>query len=184
MKKTARSIIFILLVTATIACNDSYQYKTAYASVNGILGKLQEMDSINVALDTLRQRLNYQIGQKDQVFQANVKAYQDKKDWMDKLQQEEALSKLKIEQDSLAWYNQQMNAYYAQKEAEMTSPLLNKVQAKIDSIAEAGGFDYVFNLDAGTPLLLHAPVGNRLDSLVLASFGVGQKSLNTKSVTE
>ncbi len=174
------AITFLLAIALLFSINSCQQPQTSdkigYASVTGIANQIPEMIATRATLDTLRSELNLPLQQQQQRFQELVAAFQSSEasltDEMRKYKQQELL----LIQDTLNQNIQRSEQLYLQKEQELAEPILSLVQDKLDSISEACGYTYVFNLNAGAPLLLHAPEGDRLDSLVLTSMGIAYES--------
>ena len=85
-------------------------------------------------------------------------------------QQESEVAKLKLKQDNLGLFEQEMQLKVQKKEAELLSPILGKIEIAIKAVAEENGFQFI--LDQSTPVLLFADETSDVSALVKAKLGI------------
>lgn len=76
-------------------------------------------------------------------------------------------------QQSLQEFSSTAQQSLQQKQQQLLSPVLDKIQKNIDLVANESGYSYVLNSDAGSsPILLHGPKEGDISDLILKKMGI------------
>ena len=148
------------------------QAAVGYASVRNLVSRLPELQNVNLTMDTLRQEFTEELQSMVGEFQLKSENFQKQSAMLNDIIRESKRAELLKMERSIQEFQDKANEALSEREGELMSPLLNKVQTAIDKVSKARGYTHVFNLDAGTPLLLYAEPQFQIDSLVLLELNI------------
>ncbi len=140
----------ILLGVQGIAQAQSEELKIGYVSPQAILQNMPEMKAVQQRLQNFTARKQQELNQKEQAFQAEVTAYQQKVGVISaeaQAQEEQRLGQL---QNDLLQAQQTAEQELQAKRNELLGPLLEQIGNAIDTVAERMGLGYVLNTTTST----------------------------------
>ncbi len=128
----------------------STEAKIGYVNPQAILASMPEMKAVQQRLQNFTARKQQELTTKEQAFQAQVTAYQQKIGVISadaQRQEEERLGQL---QNELVQAQQIAEGELQDKRTELLGPLLEQIGAAIDNVAETMGLIYVLNTTTST----------------------------------
>lgn len=143
--------------------------KFGYINTQDILLVMPERASAEKTLQDYAKQLEVQLTTMTTEYQTKLADYQGNPptdDLIKKTKEEEILNlQQRIENFRLG-----ANEKLQQKEAELITPMADKINKAIEEVSKENGFTYVF--DSGSGLLLYKPEGGDISSLVKKKIGI------------
>ncbi len=166
-----KKIIFsALLLTFTLVSVQAQSF--GHCNSRAILLEMPEMATATSELEVLARQLQKQGEDRVAKLQAEYLALEKEiaAGNLSKVQQEQEIGKFQKKQQDLASFEQEMTANIQKKEAELLEPILTKLQAAINDLAEEKQFQFIF--DQGTQVLLFAEQSTDVTDMVRAKLGL------------
>ena len=168
MKKILQlAVVALLLIAATTTASAQ---KFGYVNSAAILAEMAEMKAAESNLEGLQKQLQKKGQAMVQTFQADVKKLQDQAaagDLTPKQQQEES-AKLEARQQEIGKFEQSMVTDLQTKRTELLEPIYEKVNAAIKAVAEAEGYQFIFDQQ----VLLYGQEASDVSAAVKAKLGM------------
>ncbi|TVT40339.1 OmpH family outer membrane protein [Hymenobacter setariae] len=150
--------------------------KIGYTSVEYVLSQMPERKQIESDLKTYSSQLESQMKAKQTDFQTKLDAYQKATQGgtpMTAVVKADREKELQTLQQGLQEFSSTAQQSLQQKQQQLLSPALDKIQKNIDLVANENGYTYVLNSDAGSsPILLHGPKDGDISDLILKKMGI------------
>lgn len=132
----------------------SAQTKVGYTNVELLMSKMPEVQQAEKTLSTYERELSRSLEVQQQTYNAKIQEYYRLKE--SGITQEEDQRRVKeiqnlekqIQTDVAKADEKLMN-----KRGELLEPITKQIQAKIDEVAQEGGFTYILNQNSGTNIL-------------------------------
>lgn len=144
-------IAFLLVIGLSNTVQaQSGEVKIGYVNPQAILASMPEMKAVQQRLQNFTARKQQDLTVKEQAFQAQVTAYQQKIGVISadaQRQEEERLGQL---QNELIQAQQTAEQELQNKRNELLGPLLEQIGTAIDNVAESMGLIYVLNTTTST----------------------------------
>lgn len=128
----------------------SQEVKIGYVNPQAILANMPEMKAVQQRLQNFTARKQQELSQKEQTFQNEINAYQQKVGVISadaQRQEEERLGKL---QNDLVVAQQTAEQELQDKRNELIGPLLEQIGTAIDNVSKNMGLTYVLNTTTST----------------------------------
>jgi outer membrane protein len=147
--------------------------KIGYTSVEYVLSQMPERKQIESELKTYSGQLEAQLKSKQTAFQTKLEAYNKGGSTMTAVVKADTEKELQTMQQGLQEFSSTAQQSLQQKQQQLLSPALDKVQKNIDLVANENGYTYILNSDAGSsPILLHGPKDGDVSDLILKKMGI------------
>jgi outer membrane protein len=174
MKLKNALILLLVISTATFA---NAQLKIGYVNIELILAYMPETQTMNQQLQTFQSKLGEKLQVKQQYSQSKYQEYLEKKERNPTLDEatfkemEEELMKLDEEIKIEAAESEQK---LLKKRQELMEPILQKLNANLESLAIEEGYDYILNSHDGNgvSIVLRGPKEHNLTEKVFAKLGI------------
>jgi outer membrane protein len=171
-----RKLLFFVCVT--IVCTafqvNAQTFKFGHVNGNEIIEILYELDSVAVKLERTQkelQELLNEIAAEWEKKSTDFEANQDKWSEVVKKSKQNEL----IELNRRAQLQQQnINRTFDQEERRLIGLLQKKVKDAVDKVAKAGGFTYVFDISAGSPIYVNETQSTDIGALVKKELGISK----------
>lgn len=141
---------FIFLAAFGINNSQAQDLEIGYVDPQVILSKMPAMKAVQQRLQNFADRKREELAQKQQDFNQQLTAYQQKAAVISdeaKQQEEERLGELSAE---LQQFRVQLQQEMQQKQQELVGPLLQQVNEAISTVAADMGLTYVLNTTTST----------------------------------
>lgn len=168
-----------LLVTlfAVGALSTAHAQKIGFADLELILAFMPEAKVVDQELNTYQQQLAKNLQVKRDYFETRLAEFQERAAEAGDNLPESELAAMQAEleklQNELAKSQQDAEQRFIARRAERLSPVLNKVQAAIDSLAKEQGFTYIFNTSSsGTSIVLFGGEEHNLTKTLMERLGI------------
>ncbi|MDO9577288.1 MAG: OmpH family outer membrane protein [Candidatus Cloacimonadales bacterium] len=164
MKKGFLILALLIIATAIFAETD----KMAYIDTDRIMAESPETQEAQTILLNERQKWEQEIGEMDTEIQQLYTDYDSKKMILTASGKQEAETKITdLQQKRQAKVEEIFgeNGKFAQKQAELLEPILNKLKAVIEKVAVENNFSIIF--DAASGGLLYAKPNMDITDLVI-----------------
>ncbi len=140
--------VFLLMTDAVQA------QKFGYVNSGLLVGELPEMKQLQSSLEALQTQLKKKGEAEVAKFKQEEQAAVQKKQRgeMTPKEEEEVMTKLQKMQDDIYAMGTEMEQKLAEKQQEGMKPILEKVDTAIKAVATEGGFQYIFDTQAGVIL--------------------------------
>lgn len=143
------ALVMVLGVSADTQAQ-SDELKIGYVNPQAILSNMPEMRAVQQRLQNFTTRKQQELAEKEQVFQAEVTAYQQKVGVISPEAQQKEEERLGQMQQDLVASQQQAEQELQQKREELMGPLLGQIGTAIDAVAKRMGLIYVLNTTTST----------------------------------
>ena len=173
MKVRSLLFLFILILVST---NINAQLKIGYANIEVILAYMSETQAMNQSLQTFQKKLGDQLKVKEEYSQQKYIEYLELKE---RSQDDEAT--LKPLEEELLKLDKEIREFAADSEQklmakrqELLEPIVNKLNANLQSLAAEEGYDYILNTvdGSGVSIVLHGPEQHNLTEKLLNRLGI------------
>jgi len=168
MKKLLQLAVVALLVLATTATVSAQKF--GYVNSTAILAELPAMKAAESNLEAMQKQLQKKGQAMVQTFQADYQKLEAeaKAGNLTPKQQQEEGAKLEKRQQEIAAFEQSMVADLQKKRAELLEPIYDKVNDAIKSIAEDGGYQFIFDQQ----VLLYGQEASDVSTAVKTKLGI------------
>lgn len=124
--------------------------KIGYVNPQSILASMPEMKAVQQRLQNFTVRKQQELTQKEQAFQAQVTAYQQKVGVISSEAQQQEEARLGQLQNELVQAQQTAEGEVQAKRNELIGPLLEQIGTAIDAVASSMELSYVLNTTTST----------------------------------
>jgi len=168
MKKLLQLAVVALLVLATTATVSAQKF--GYVNSTAILAELPAMKAAESNLEAMQKQLQKKGQAMVQTFQTDYQKLEAeaKAGNLTPKQQQEEGAKLEKRQQEIAAFEQSMVADLQKKRAELLEPIYDKVNDAIKSIAEDGGYQFIFDQQ----VLLYGQEASDVSAAVKTKLGI------------
>ncbi len=143
------------------------QQKIAYADQDSILVSLPEFKGQQKILESYGKQLQATLADKEKELQTKYAEFQQGQgDWIPEVLEEKAKEIRQMEQ-GLQEFQQNSQLKFSQKREEILSPLMQKIQDGIDTVAKEGGYNIVLPIS----MLLYADKADDITNQVITKLG-------------
>ncbi|GAB3328010.1 hypothetical protein GCM10027299_29490 [Larkinella ripae] len=149
--------------------------KIGYTNMEFILQSMPEFKDIQNQLTIQRTQLEKNYGDMSKEFQDKLGAYEKGQAQMSDVIKADKEKELQSLQQRIQEFQSNSSTQLQTKYNQLVNPVMQKIQTNIDAVAKENGFNFVFNLDAGSgtiPVLLVAPEENNISDLVFKKMNV------------
>ncbi|MCO6486084.1 MAG: OmpH family outer membrane protein [Saprospiraceae bacterium] len=165
---------FWILLTLVSAFIPAQAQQVGYLNSAQVMALLPEVKEANSQLEVFQKQYESRL-------KTMVEEYQKKgMELQQRIQagevapkaQEEEIAKLQAEEQNINNLEQEMRQKVAEKQETLVSPIIQKLQEAIDTIAKAEGFVYVFDASPGNGILLYADPKLDITQKVMDKMGI------------
>lgn len=149
-----RSLLFTLLLISSTSVQA--QTKVGYTNVELIMYYMPEAISASEALEEYKKIKLQQFDQKRERFSELIETYQEKArqaSFSGSSEETELITSISILENEINQREKNFESDVSEKQNELLQPVLNKIQAAIDAVAEENGYTYILNQTSGTNIL-------------------------------
>lgn len=160
-------IILVLAVVLGMSFTASAQ-KTGFVNTQELLSQMPEYKEAQTSFENYYKELEAQFTSMQQEYMTKVQDYDQKQaTWSEVVRETKAREIHDIEK-RLQEFQQGIEERIDRKQAEVLSPILEKVQNAIDAVGKEEGFDYIY--DAGG--LLYAKDALNINNKIKVKLGI------------
>lgn len=144
--------ILIFAAAATSAGQvavDDEPVKIGYMNVQEVISQMPERPAVERQLNDFIAEKRNQLQQRTASFQQAVADYQENRASMSQQQQDQREEELAQMEEELVNYQQTLQAEMQQKRTELLSPLYDRINAAIETVAQELELDFVLNEETG-----------------------------------
>ncbi|MBT8232973.1 MAG: OmpH family outer membrane protein [Saprospiraceae bacterium] len=162
----------VFIAIGVLMINPVVAQKFGYIDTQSIIQDLPEVKEANSNIETFKKQLQNK-------GQEMLKAWQTKYQNLERRQAQGEIApkeleveaqKLKDEENGIILFEQQSQAKIGKKSEELLSPIRDKIQQAIDSVADENGYTYIFDFSTG--FVLYADQSADVSSLVKKKLGL------------
>lgn len=155
-----KTVFALLILALGLNLGANAQVKIGYTNIELVLAYMPEAKTMEKELEIYTRKLSDKLKKKDEYVKLKYQEYLQRKEQgageAELKQREEELLKLDAEIQKMA-----ADSEYdiLAKRQELLTPILEKLQAAIDKVAEANGYTYIMNqtTSAGVSTILYGP---------------------------
>lgn len=179
-------LITLTIFTAFTAANAQNDPKIGYSNVEYLISKLPDTKAIQADLDKRRKEYETLFQEKNKTFQTKLDEYQKKGASLPEIIRKDKEKELESLQTSIQELQQVVDKDLAQRQQELIQPLYLKVYLAIEKVAEANGYQFIFNTGGNNQArnVLVAPEGGDVSELILKQIEATDKENAQKSQAE
>ncbi len=144
--------VLIFAVAATSVgqvATDDGPVRIGYMNVQEVISQMPERPGVEQQLNDFITQKRNQLQQRTASFQEAVADYQENQASMSQQQQAEREEELAQMEEELVNYQQTLQAEIQQKRTELLSPLYDRINAAIETVAQDLELDFVLNEETG-----------------------------------
>ncbi len=177
MKKISFLIgFFVVVCGATSAIGQGAPVKVGHTSSTYILSQLPDTKKAQTELETVKTQLEKVLQEKSKTFQEKVERYQSAGQSMSQSVRESTEADLQKLQTELQELQGKSETTFMEKQQNLFTPLMEKVNKAIQDVGKEQGYMYIINSDTGSvgnPVLLYSGSEETdITNLVLKKLGV------------
>jgi outer membrane protein len=149
--------------------------KLGYTNIDYVLSQTPEAKDIQNQLTIQRTQSENEMKRMSKELEDKYEAYQKGAAQMSDVIRGDREKELQGLQTRLQEFGRTAEQSLQTKYQSLVNPVVQKIQKAIDAVAKDEGYQYVFNLDAGSntiPILLVAPEENNITESVLKKLGI------------
>lgn len=170
-----KKLLFVLVLAAGVLSfgrSEAQTLKIGYTNADMILASLPEAKQIETDLTAYRTQIQKQMESKVQEFEQKRKIYQETAgDLIESVRKDKEQELMSLQQN-IQKFERDAQADLQKKNAELLSPVYQKIQVAINDVAKAEGYSHVFSSDAGgMPILLYADEQYDLTKKIVEKLG-------------
>lgn len=166
-----KSFLMIAFMTFGLASGVQAQ-KFGYINSQELISQVPEVKEANANIETLKKQL--QKKGKDMIAALQQKYTSLQKDQeqgrLSPVQLEQQAAKLREEEQKIAEFERTSQEKIFNKSQQLLTPIQDKINAAIKSVAAENGYTYIF--DASLGMVLYADPGSDVSALVKAKLGL------------
>ncbi|MEM7103893.1 MAG: OmpH family outer membrane protein [Bacteroidota bacterium] len=175
--------IFLFLLISGLSVETTYgqdqteDHKVAFTNIEYLLALLPETQEIEKQLSELQATYAGSLQLKNENFQQQLADYNRKNEqglWASLQQKQKAESVLGNLQQEIQKYADQAEQKVIQNRALLLEPVMMRLQAAVDKVAIAQGYDYVLNnsIGGGFPTILKGDQSNDITEDLVKELGI------------
>lgn len=159
--------ILILMLGSTVEAQ-----KFGYINSALLLNDMPEMKQLRSTLDGFKTQLQKQGESRLTAYKAKEQNAVQKKQRgeMTPKEEETTMKDLQKEQEELYSMSQEFDQKLSEKQQELMAPILERVNKAIQEVAKEGGFQYIFDAQAG--IILYADESTNVTPIVKTKLGI------------
>jgi len=149
--------------------------KLGYTNIDYVLAQTSEAKDIQNQLTIQRTQSENEMKRMSKELEDKYEAYQKGAAQMSDVIRKDRETELQGLQTRIQEFGRTAEQSLQTKYQSLVNPVVQKIQKAIDAVAKDEGYQYVFNLDAGSntiPILLVAPEDNNITESVLKKLGI------------
>ncbi len=150
IKRLFSASLVALVLFLWAAGANAQQLKIGYVDPQTILNKMPEMAAVQKKLENFADEKRQAYAQKQEDFQQQVQDFQQKSAVISDAAKKREQARLDTLNQQLVQLQAQIKQELQNKQQQLMSPILNKVQNAINDVAKSMGLTYVFNTMTGT----------------------------------
>lgn len=143
------SLVALVILVWGLSAN-AQEIKIGYVDPQTILSKMPDMAAVQKELQNFHDKLNQQLSQKQTDFQQQVQQFQQKSAVISDAAKKQEQAHLDSLNQQLTQLQQQYSNEMNNKQQQLMSPILDKVQKAINEVAKGMGLTYVLNTVTGS----------------------------------
>ncbi len=151
----------ILLATLTFAGQAFGQLKIGYADIQAVLSRMPETQTMQQQLSVYEQKLTESLQVKQQYGQTKLQEYMEMREGANPDQAQLAALEAELQQldQDISKSTSDAEAKLMTRRQELLQPVIDKLQAAIDSVATENGYDFIVSKVDGTgsTMVLYGP---------------------------
>ena len=150
MMKRVLSVSLVTLVLCVWgATANAQQLKIGYVDPQTILSKMPDMAAVQKKLQNFQDKLRQQLSQKQADLQQQVQQFQQKSAVISDVAKKQEQAHLDSLNQQLGQLQQEYANELQNRQQQLMSPILDKVQKAINEVAKSMDLTYVFNTVTG-----------------------------------
>lgn len=160
-------VVIVAVVTSSFTANAQ---KIAHIDLDSLIALMPESKTAQAAVQDYAKQLEQQVIAMQTELQTKYDEYEaKKKDWAEivRASKEKELNDLN---QRIQEFQQQAQADYQKKSAELSKPVYDKAKVAIDDVAKTNGYKYVLDTSMGM-VIYHEPSDDIL-TLVVKKLGI------------
>ncbi len=170
MKNITKLLTVLVLVTFAFTASAQKAPKFGHLDFAKLYGMMPGQDSIQKVYESYAKGLQNQLSTMQAELQNKYQEYQANQATMSNIIKQTKEREIQDLQTRMDEFNQQAQQDLANKETELTTPLIEKARAAVKEVAKENGYTYIFNSTEG--LLLYATPSDDILSLVKKKLGI------------
>jgi len=170
MKKLAYLLVVVALFAGATNLTAQTNPKFGYINSQELLGMMPERDSIDAQLQQYKAELENAIQAMLQEYQVKIQTYQENVASYSEIIKKTKEKEITDLENRITEFQQTADYDFQAKQAELYTPLLEKVKSAIESVSQGNGYTYIFDVSMGT--LLYYEKGDNIMPLVKSKLGL------------
>lgn len=174
MKTTIKKVALTFIAVGCLTCVQAQ--KIAHISFDSLISLMPETKTATEAAQNYLKGLEQELVAMQGEFESKYKEYQEKEPGMSDIVKQSKQADLQQLQNRIQEFQRQAEMDYKRKQAELTTPIIDKAKKGIEMVAKEGGYKYVLDTSPGASVVLYhepsddilAAVKKKLDSMPLA----------------
>ncbi|MBC35427.1 MAG: hypothetical protein CL663_05230 [Bacteroidetes bacterium] len=165
--------LLVVLSIVLLACTGTFAQtnaKLGYINSAELLSIMPGADTVETKLNEHRESLAQTIQTMYGEYQNKVQDYQNNVATMSQIIRQTKEKEIQDLERRIQEFQQSADQSFANKRAELLSPLLNRAKEAIDAIANDNGYTYIFDTSIGA--LIYFEKGDNIMPLVKAKLGI------------
>ncbi len=165
----------VLVLLVAVPNQASAQSKIGYIDSEFILGRMTEFTQVQQQVDRLAQEWQSEVDERQQEVDEMFKEYQARELLYtneERQRKRDAILQAETDVERLRMQYFGPEGQLFQQQEALMRPIQEKVLEAVETIAERGGYDYVFDKNGGSFLFLFARENLNLSEQVLEELGI------------
>ena len=159
--------ITLLFLAVSVASYAQADIKIAHVDTDNVLISLPEYPAASKQLEAFGKQLSDQIANKEKEYETKGKKLQLEKDDLIPIILEERVKELKQLEESIVSFQKTAQESMKQKQGQLFTPLMVKIQKEINRVSKADGYAFIFPIQA----FLYAENKNDLTATIIKNLG-------------
>ena len=151
-------ILFIALIGLGTVANAQSKLKVGHINSNDLLLLMPQRDSAEKKMSAYAKQLELQLTTMSSEYEKKLTTYEQNKSNMTDLIRQDKEGELMSLQRRIQDFQTKAQESLQQREQELMKPLVDSANKAIKSVADDGGYSYIFDSSVG--VLLHFPEGD------------------------
>ena len=170
MKHTIRLFAVLAFVSFTFAAAAQKAPKFGHLDFAKLYAMMPGQDSIKTAYETYAKDLQNQMATMQAELENKYADYTTNQATMSNIIKQTKEREIQDLQTRIETFNQQAQQDLADKENELTAPVIEKARKAVEAVAKENGYTYIFNSSQG--MLLYSDPGDDITTLVKKKLGI------------
>lgn len=154
MKKFINLLVAAVFVTALGFSANAQSPKLGHIDSSKILEALPERTTMEQELQTYYTELQSQLQTMASEYQSKVQEYEAQSATMSNLVRQSKEKEILDLQNRIQEFQQNAEAAFEQKRAELLKPLIEKIQNAVNSVGKEKSFTYIFDIATGATVYI------------------------------